>query len=522
MIKTRVAGDDLESRPTARSASMRTEHTVGVIAVLSMMLMAPTCGGGSDGGGGHAAEPPEGGSTGGWGGTSPGPAGALEAESGFDKSRIEEFAGDAGAPAAVAGLCPGKERLTGSLVSVVGGANAFGSATAAREILRSLDRSPLPRDIRPQDFVNYYAPELPATDGELPAIHVQLAESGAGAYFDLMVALKAPAVERQPLVLTLLVDNTQSLGDLGLERARAVLRNLASKLEPGDQAVWLTAADNPDDLPPFEPGAELEDAIDALGLEPERETADLLSVAYERARAQAVTGAWNRVVLISDGEGPPELVWEAALAPDSAREIRTVAIGVGPGAPNGHRLLRAASRKGQGAYVHVDSETEAGKLDLASLFGVAFDSIQTTLRVPWYFELDRPFPGDITTQPSSIEPQYLAPGGSMIFLFRLKACDARAPYQESGEIEVELTQNGTLLGSPQGFVPLELLSDQTRPAELGKAFLALGYAEALRSLDGARLRRIHELTSALPEDPELAEISELISKHPAFETETSP
>jgi hypothetical protein len=419
-------------------------------------------------------------------------------------------------------LCPATPRADWSLTAVVAGANITASATAAREALAQ-GLAPLPRDIRPQDFVNYYPPDLPAAIEGRPSLHVQLRATRVPSYYELLVAVRAPEAAPRPAALTFVIDNTQSLGSEGLARAQAALRAISARLGDGDRLDLIDAGSAT--RRSFEPGSqqqELASAIDALELAPERAVEDLLALALEPSSSNAATDSNNRVILLADGEGNAEKV---NVPEGGAHDVRVVAIGVGPRVPHGHRLLRRVSRLGRGPYLHLDSVAEAEKLGspagLASLLGVALDQVKVHIDVPWYFAVERPFPGDVTSEVASIEPQYLAPGGVMVLLFRLKACDPAAVGTPDApatlpRARVTYSVNG-LAGSVDEF-QLTLGNGPSAVLPLAKAFAVLDYAEALRSLDtnrlDAALGQVREL-EPLAADADLAEISGLLSAHPA-------
>lgn len=422
-------------------------------------------------------------------------------------------------------LCPGRAQDAQAVLATIGGANTTASATAAREFLLSLGQSPRPADLWTQDFLNYYAPSFPEANGPEPRVHIQLRKSQIAPYYDLMVAIVAPALQsRPPARLTLVVDNTESLTDAGLARAKRAIAALASNLTVSGDAVTLVSAAADAEITRYElPGdaAALAAAVDALGLAPERPLNELVTRAYQDAGANKQADAWNRVVLVSDGEGDPDAVGNAIT---SAPAIRLVAIGTGPELRFGHRVLRSASRVGRGAYVHVDSDTEADALEgrFDRLFGVALDDLSLNLTVPWYFDVERPFPVEYS-QPGQIEPQYLAPGGTAVFLFRLVACDVLAPKLLPDFVTATAhytpADGQAPAKSSESLGVTTLLTSSTQ--QLAKAYAVFGYAEALATLDAKRLAYAHDLvTNALGQhpngDPELSDIAALLLQHPGY------
>jgi hypothetical protein len=453
-------------------------------------------------------------------GGSGGPTTGDDADSSFGMSgtELDPTSGEAGAnglsPTPDGGdtdLCPQIEpKLQKHLDSVLGGAQATGSATAAAEFLKNLSRSPLPVDLRTQDFLNFYAPKFSDLADAGVSVRLQLRAGDVPPYFDLLVALQAPELPepRPEIDLSVVLDNTESIGEAGLERAQAVLEHLLAWLRPGDALHLLTAT----------PGAPIEhyDAqtplAPSLTLAPELDVLDLLPAAYDQAKR--ATAPNRLVVLISDGQGDPLRI----TIPDPS--IRLAAIGIGPALEFGHRLLRSASRQGDGPYVYVDSGERAAALDFNRLFFVWATGVSLELTLPWYFTVERPFAGGVVPA-SAAEKPYLAPGQTSVFLFRLVACHPDIPMAEPSTLWASATFAASDQTQASAYGLTTTLLASPRP-QLDKAYAVLGYAEALRSLDGRRLDNARKLVETLNQnapDPDLASIAELLALHPGLTEE---
>jgi Ca-activated chloride channel family protein len=313
---------------------------------------------------------------------------------------------------------------------------------------------------------------------------------------------------------------------VGLARAQSALRGLASELVAGDSVQWLSvgpdatpvafAISGPDDSP-------LVVAIDGLELAPEREISVLIEAAYEVAGANFDPSALNRVLLVSDGADHPATLPSVIATRAEAgigNEIRMSVLGTGAARENGHRTLRVASRFGRGAYRYLDDvdAMQASAPSFDELFGVALDDVKLELSLPWYFSVERPFLGAVVDSNTPIEPQYVAPGGTMTFLFRLIACSETA-YGDvtvnAPTIEARLSWLSPSDGSPGNAIESALpatLADQMPSQELTQLLAVASYADALRTLDKKRLN--HAIT--LLEGAQLSEIAQLLGNHPVL------
>jgi hypothetical protein len=407
-------------------------------------------------------------------------------------------------------LCPeigAKEPQT--LDAVLGGAQSTGSATGAAEFLKSIRQSPRPADVRIQDFLNHYVPQFPATQTSEVAIHLQLRKAEIAPYFDLLVALQAPALEPRPVDVTVVLDNTASIGPTGLERARAALKKLVDSLREDDALHLLTATpDAAIETFTFQNNATL--SPDSIQLAPEKEIYDLVQAGYGKAGQSSL--ADRVVVLISDGEGDPQRLLSS---PDGS--IRLAAIGTGPGLKFGHRLLRSASRVGNGPYVYLDSVERVAELDVERLYFSVANDVQLQVTLPWYFTFERPFTGNTAT-PGDVEAQYLGPSQVSVFLFRLVACDDSAPATVQESISASVTFTAAFPPPEAVTIPVPALLNSTHQ-QLDKTHAVLVYAEALRSLDDRRLKNALDVvthTNAASPDPDLTAIAELLALHPAL------
>ena len=162
-----------------------------------------------------------------------------------------------------------------------------------------------------------------------------------------------------------------------------------------------------------------------------------------------------------------------------------------------------------------DAKALAGRFH--ELFGVAMDDVSLSLGIPWYFKVERPFVGAVTPSNIPIEPQYVAPNGSMTFVFRLVACGPSAHTDFGGEISATFNWTSPIDGqprlSPLSVVLPDAIANQMTP-DLDKMLIVASYAEGLRSLDPKRLSNALSLAQGNVGNEHLVEIAGLIEKHP--------
>jgi len=259
--------------------------------------------------------------------------------------------------------------------------------TASYALSRAyLNRGELPprEAVRTEEFVNYFkADQAPPTDGKPFAIGLELAPSpfAKDARTEMLrVTVRGKDVqdfERQPIALTIVIDNSGSMNEGGrLELVKRALALLLRELSSADSVAVVKFSNQAGVVASMLPAArrgELEDAIRGLATEGGTNVEAGLRKGYELALANLARNAVNRVVLCSDGvgnigettaKGLLELVKDAR-----ARGIYLNTVGVGMGNHN-DAFLEELADKGDGVCNYVDSDAEAKRVfvdGLASL-----------------------------------------------------------------------------------------------------------------------------------------------------------
>ncbi len=292
--------------------------------------------------------------------------------------------------------------------------------------------------IRTFEFMNYYHFDYEApAEGDLQ-ITPTLADNGDGTW-TLQVGLTSAArsnSSRAPMNLTLSIDASGSMAGEPIGYAREVARALASSLKAGDvisMATWSTEntvlLDGYEVSGPDDPG--LLRVIDDLDTGGSTNLFNGLASAYELAENNRADDRINRVILISDG-GANVGVTEADIIAQYAGSndqdgIYLVGVGVGTATSYQDTLMDTATDLGRGASVFVGESEEAWKLfgerGLVSTLDVAWRNVSISLDLPPGFEVARFSGEEISTDPTEIEPQHLAPDDSMVFYMTLTTCD---------------------------------------------------------------------------------------------------
>ena len=248
------------------------------------------------------------------------------------------------------------------------------SYTLARRTLQA-GQFPVPGQIRTEEFLNYFAADQPAPDdGATFAIGVETAPSlfhGDPGVDMLRVTVRGKdvhEVDRQPLALTFVVDNSGSMEGERLGMVKAALGYLLGQLSANDSIALVKFHNEAYVLSPMISAANrgpLEDSLAMLGIEGGTNVEAGLIAGYEVAAASLTPGAVNRVVLLSDGVGNIGETDQTRLL-DTVAEYRAKGIylntfGVGMGDHNDHFLEQLADR-GDGLCHYIDSESEARRV----------------------------------------------------------------------------------------------------------------------------------------------------------------
>ena len=398
--------------------------------------------------------------------------------------------------------------------------NSMASPARARE---SLARTGVPpKGIRTYEFLNYFRIDYPAPQGTL-GIYTDAREGAVPGEFSLQIGVRAPdAPLRRPMTLTFSIDTSGSMAGEPIERARAAMLALASRLQEGDvvnAVTWSTeqnvlldnhTASGPND-------ATLVSIANSLESDGGTDLNAGLVKGYALAQQTYDANRLNRLILISDGGANVGVTEEELIGMNSRfgddEGIYLVGIGTGPVATYSDTLMDVVTDAGRGAYVYLDTP-EAAKRILADRFDevmeVAARGVQVELSLPWYFQMAKFYGEEYSTDPREVKPQHLAPGDAMVFLQTLKACDASAvsltdPVTITVRWQEPITHKARVAASETSLSTL--LAGNHAAIDKGLAIVA--FAEALKAPGTATYANARSKVEAADPngvDPELNEI----------------
>jgi Ca-activated chloride channel family protein len=510
----RENGPSLASAPQTSLERARTLRTFALGALASLVIAGCSVSGsaklgstGGDGSGGGANSGATGAGAGELGGAGIGGGNANEGGGFLPSTAPPQAGGDM--------LCVPPSY--GTYYVSADDSSSMGSFGLVRELL-ALGLMPAPSRVRAYEFLNYLnlrtaaAPAIGASPTVSALAHeIEPTPDGKRRFSSLLVA-HAPEVARQPLDLTIVVDNSGSMVGEGLARALAGVRSLAGRLESGDTLSVVAYGEASDVLLPRIDVGDAEallamldaEVLPALAPAGGSNLAAALDSAYdELTLLGSSAGRVRRVVLFSDGGAnvgvtAAETIADEAATGDAAG-VYLAGVGVGPGPGYDDALMNTVTDAGRGAYVYLDSIDEAALLGsrFDELMGVALRDVRFELDLPAGVRLESSTAEQVAQQPQAVATQYLAPADTLAVRVVLveevdKSCLA--------EVQVRLTwEDGGLVTALSA--RLDEVGTEERAVE-GVARLAFELAEALRAGEdiGALASEIEALAAATPED----------------------
>ena len=414
--------------------------------------------------------------------------------------------------------------------------DAMSSPAHAREAMLGQWPSLVSVAIRPWEFLNYYTFAYPlAPPGQLLAgAQLRASKDDRGDIFELQVAIRGPELaeaDRAPVHLTLALDNSGSMEGKALELLKSAGHVLAAELRAGD-TVAVVSWNEAD--PPLLPvtmvtgpnDAKLLKVIDGFTVGGSAELTQALAAGYAQADKAYVPKDINRLILISDGGATAtqdDLEEMAKRAGDVANKTGVHAIGVGVGDPGLYRsgLIDAIGVAGAGPSIYVGSaeaaETQLGQRFL-SLVGLTASSLDVRVTLPPGLQLVAESQAD--TEVVGPDLVTAAPTDNSVIHRRLRPCVDDLDMGKTLQVEIHWVDavSGEQKQTTAEWKLIELLSGDTAWLQKGEAVLA--YATALRAIQyfagdtGAIDRaweRLEAAKKALPDDPELAEIGQVLA-----------
>lgn len=264
------------------------------------------------------------------------------------------------------------------------------SYTAARKLI--LDgRRPDPESVRPEEFINYFDYHYKSPEGSA-VLSVQL-EAAPSPFRPGDIAFRVGVQSRKlgpdakrPSSFTVLVDSSGSMAQRNrLDLVKSSLRLFVGQLKASDTVSLISCGPEPEillDHVPAEAAAPVERAIGRLSTGGSTDLERGIVAAYRLALKNYRPGAFNRVVVFTDGIG--------GLGSKSADGIlgqvesaRAKGVGntiVGVGGDGDDKLLESLADKGDGQYIFLDSEEEAQEV-FAGQFAAKFRELAKDVKI---------------------------------------------------------------------------------------------------------------------------------------------
>jgi uncharacterized protein YegL len=218
-----------------------------------------------------------------------------------------------------------------------------------------------------------------------------------------------------------------------------------------------------------------------------------LASAYQLANKHYIDDGINRVFMVSDG-GANAGVTDISLIAEQAGEangkgIYLIGVGVSEASFYNDELLDQVTDAGKGAYLFVDTPTEAERM-----FGdperflanttIAARDVRMQLTMPWYFGIKEFHGEEYSANPEEVEPQHLANNDAMTFHQIIQTCDLDAP-QSNDVIKARVDYLDPITGAARFDeleVPLGVLVEADA-SQLYKGDVVVAYAKAFIVID---------------------------------------
>lgn len=252
---------------------------------------------------------------------------------------------------------------------------------ARRQLLDG--RRPDPSTIRPEEFVNAFRQDYPQPAGDgftvnvdgarLPRGH-RVASGGEARLLRIGLQTRADTAANRPdAALTFVVDVSGSMDEPGrLDLVKDALDYLIDQLRPSDSVAIVAYSDKAEvlrEMTPVRNKGVLHTAIAKLRASGSTNLEAGLVRGYQVARDGFVTGASNRVILLSDGlanvgntKADPIL---RQVREEAAKQIAL--LGVGVGSDYGDALMEQLADAGDGFVTYVSEQAQARQLFVTRL-----------------------------------------------------------------------------------------------------------------------------------------------------------
>ncbi|MDF1838151.1 MAG: von Willebrand factor type A domain-containing protein [Planctomycetota bacterium] len=271
------------------------------------------------------------------------------------------------------------------------------SYTLARRYLTG-GNLPTREQVRTEEFVNYFAGDIPAPTEDVFAVQTEMTASpfgGSQNRYMLRVGIRGKVVpkdQRPPMALVFVVDTSGSMDNGNrMDLVKHSLRLLGTELDGRDQVGLVSFASEARLVLPMtsmDERSELESAVQSLSPDGSTNVEDGLRLGYELLSRVPSDGRLRRVVLISDGVAntgstvADEILKSVKMHRESGIYLSTVGVGMGN---HNDALLERLANRGDGICDYVD-DADAARRAMVERFSGGFIPIARDLKIQLEFE----------------------------------------------------------------------------------------------------------------------------------------
>jgi Ca-activated chloride channel family protein len=390
--------------------------------------------------------------------------------------------------------------------------------------------------IRTWEFLNYYSFNYEAAKPGMVTVTPELARIEGmpdnQIVVQIGVASETIANPDRPLMnVTMVLDESGSMGGHPIEMERAVCRAIAGSLRAGDvvsMVGWDTqnAVKLSGHVVTGANDAKIVGVCDGLLAGGGTDLHGGLVAGYDLAKQHFDATRINRVVLVSDGGANAGIIDKDIIADGAGGQDKDgiYLVGVGVGTPDTYNdeLMDTVTDVGRGASLFIPSEAEAKKMfgaRFVQTMAVAARDVRVRLDLPPGFEIVKFSGEEFSSDPTEIEPQHLAPNDAMVFHQTIETC-APELVDEAASFTVAVRWRDAITFEEREETVTRPIKEslQAETPMLKKGAAVFAYAEGLKAFRDApgpdvlvpafdALARAEE---ALPGDPDLAEIRQIL------------
>ena len=270
------------------------------------------------------------------------------------------------------------------------------SYTLARRYLTG-GNLPTREQVRTEEFVNYFAGDIPAPTEDVFAVQTEMSLSPFGGNknrYMLRVGIRGkiiPKDERPPMALVFVVDTSGSMASGNrMELVKHSLRLLGTELDGRDQIGVVSFSSEASLVLPMtsmDERGKLESAVQSLSTGGSTNVEDGIRLGYELLSRVPADGRLRRVVLISDGVAntgstvADEILKSVKMHRESGIYLSTIGVGMGN---HNDALLERLANRGDGICDYVD-DADAARRAMVERFSGGFIPIARDLKIQLEF-----------------------------------------------------------------------------------------------------------------------------------------